>query len=290
MPDAGQRTTHNPRTTPFPLPFPRCFANAPGVTLLDLSLPTPAENLALDEALLDRCDAGGPESLRFWESPAPFVVVGYGNRIATEVNLAACAETGVPVLRRCSGGGTVVQGPGCLNYNLVLRLPTDGPLATVTGTNRFIMERMRDALQPLLRDRVVVEGHTDLGVECWSAGATGETDSLHHSTTPPHCSPVIRKFSGNAQRRRRHALVFHGTLLLGFDLAQIALLLNHPSTEPDYRTGRSHLDFVTNLPLSGSSVRQAVAQAWSAHEPAGPLPDLSELVAKYRSPEWNERL
>jgi lipoate---protein ligase len=243
------------------------------VTLLDLSLPTPAENLALDEVLLDVCDAGGPESLRFWESPVPFVVVGYGNRITTEVNVTACAGAGVPILRRCSGGGTVVQGPGCLNYNLVLRLPTDGPLATVTGTNRFIMERMRDALQPLLREKVVVEGHTDLGVETAFAGAS-----------------IVRKFSGNAQRRRRHALVFHGTLLLGFDLAQIARLLNHPSTEPDYRTGRSHLDFVTNLPLSGSEVRRAVAQAWSATESFAALPDCSEVVAKYRSAEWNDRL
>jgi lipoate-protein ligase A len=244
------------------------------VKLLDLSLPAPAENLALDEALLDVCDRGGPESLRFWESPVPFVVVGYGNRIATEVNVAACAAAGVPILRRCSGGGTVVQGPGCLNYNLVLRLPADGPLATVTGTNRFIMERMRDALQPLLRDRVVVEGHTDLGVEPVGADPRG---------------PVVRKFSGNAQRRRRHALVFHGTLLLGFDLGQIPRLLNHPSAEPGYRSGRSHLDFVANVALSAADVRHAVTRAWSAHEPFRPLPDLAEPAAKYRSTEWNER-
>jgi lipoate---protein ligase len=239
------------------------------VNVLDLSLPTPAENLALDEALLDVCDGGGPESLRFWESPVPFVVVGYGNRIAAEVDVPACEVAGVPILRRCSGGGTVVQGPGCLNYNLVLRIPEEGPLTNVTGTNRFVMERMREALQPLLPDRVVVEGHTDLAVIRGAA---------------------VLKFSGNAQRRRRHAIVFHGTLLLGFELDRISGLLRHPSTEPGYRTGRDHLDFIANLGISRTQVVEAVARAWSAFETLQSVPDLTEMVAKYRSTEWNQRL
>ena len=47
---------------------------------LDLSLPTPAGNLACDEALLDLCETQETlEILRFWESPQHFVVLGYGN-------------------------------------------------------------------------------------------------------------------------------------------------------------------------------------------------------------------
>lgn len=260
------------------------------MTLLDITLPTAAENLALDEALLDVCDTGGPESLRFWESPERFVVVGYGNRIASEVDVAACEEADVAILRRCSGGGTVVQGPGCLNYNIVLRIPEDGPLATVTGTNRFVMERMRDALQPLVPAPVVIEGHTDLGVECWSDGVMGAEPGLQHSSAPALRRPVVRKFSGNAQRRRRHALVFHGTLLLSFDLGCIAQLLVHPTAEPGYRARRSHLDFVTNLGLSRDAVTQAVAQAWKACDPMLALPDIAAVVAKYRSDEWNRRV
>jgi len=50
----------------------------PLMKLLDLTLPSPAENLALDEALLDAAEAGemADEVLRFWESPQPLVVVG----------------------------------------------------------------------------------------------------------------------------------------------------------------------------------------------------------------------
>jgi lipoate-protein ligase A len=55
---------------------------------VERTLSTPAENLACDEALLDECEATGQEMLRVWESPVHFVVVGYGNRIETEVDSA----------------------------------------------------------------------------------------------------------------------------------------------------------------------------------------------------------
>src|SRR5689334_4783234 len=94
--------------------------------LLDLTLPTPEENLACDEALLDRCDEGvGPAVLRFWQPQQYFVVVGYSNRVEREVNQEVCQARGIPILRRCSGGGAVLQGAGCLNYSLILRIDSD---------------------------------------------------------------------------------------------------------------------------------------------------------------------
>ncbi len=233
--------------------------------LLDLTLPTPAENLACDEALLDAAEAGeiSDEVLRFWEAPTHFIVVGHANRIATEVN----DDVTLPVLRRCSGGGTVVQGPGCLNYALILRIPTDGPLAHVTGTNTFIMERMAAALRPLLGNECAPRGTTDL--------ALGE-----------------RKFSGNAQRRKRHWLLFHGTFLLNFDVTLIARWLKFPSRVPAYRQGRSHLDFVGNLPLSAATVTTALRQAWQADAPLESVPHrrIAALVAShYDRTEWNQK-
>ena len=75
---------------------------------LDLTLSTANENLALDEALLDVCAAaGGKEILRVWEPREYFVVLGYSSRMRSEVNLSSCHAARIPVLRRCSGGGTV---------------------------------------------------------------------------------------------------------------------------------------------------------------------------------------
>src|SRR5689334_16956944 len=104
--------------------------------ILDLTLPTPAENLACDEALLQAAETGNSgEVLRFWESPTHFVVVGYANKVGAEVNVAACDARNVPILRRCSGGGTVLQGPGCLNYALVLRIADDQPTHSIHSAN-----------------------------------------------------------------------------------------------------------------------------------------------------------
>ena len=54
--------------------------------LLDLTLPTPAQNLALDEALLDAAEAGDlpDEVLPLWEPPQPLVVVGRSSHVAAE--------------------------------------------------------------------------------------------------------------------------------------------------------------------------------------------------------------
>ena len=81
--------------------------------ILDLTLPTPAENLACDEALLDESEEGRHEEfLRFWEPADYFVVVGSSNKIAQEVNVEACRADNVPILRRHSGGGAVLQEIG----------------------------------------------------------------------------------------------------------------------------------------------------------------------------------
>jgi len=234
---------------------------------LDLTLPSPAENLACDEALLDwREENGGEEVLRFWESPETFIVVGYANKVATEVNVAACEKMKVPVFRRCSGGGTVLQGAGCLNYALILRIREKSPLAGISSANQFIMERNRAAIETLLSEfKISISGHTDLA-----------TDGL--------------KFSGNSQRRRKDFLLFHGTILLNFDLALVGELLQMPSKQPDYRNERSHGEFLTNLNLPTDKVKAALKKSWNAIQELKNFPksEIQNLVAqKYSTDDWN---
>ncbi|MCH8880520.1 MAG: hypothetical protein IID34_11635 [Planctomycetes bacterium] len=80
--------------------------------LLDITLPTLAENLALDDALLEEAEQADPvsasrETLRIWQPSAPMVVLGRSSRRADEVNLAACRRLGVPIFRRSSGGAAI---------------------------------------------------------------------------------------------------------------------------------------------------------------------------------------
>ena len=60
------------------------------------SLPTPAENLAIEEAWLDMAEEGllQTEILRFWQTPTPMVVIGRGSRLEPEGNLPAARSAG----------------------------------------------------------------------------------------------------------------------------------------------------------------------------------------------------
>ena len=231
---------------------------------LEHTFEQPEENLACDEVLLDQAEAGliGP-LLRFWEPSHFFVVAGYANKIEREVNLEACRERGWKVLRRCTGGGTVLQGPGCLNYSLILPISDD--FASVTATNRSVMQANRAAVEFLLGRPVEVEGDTDLALDG-------------------------RKFSGNAQRRRNRFLLFHGTFLLNFALEKMDEALSFPSRQPEYRGSRPHREFVRNLGISGQRLRQALKEKWKVTEMAveAPKEEITSLVGtKYSQPEWN---
>jgi lipoate-protein ligase A len=234
--------------------------------LLDLTLPTAAENLALDEALLVAAEGGvGGEVLRLWEQPGYAVVVGSGGSVAIDVSVAACAADGVPILRRASGGGTVLLGPGCLCFTLVLSYDHAPGLNDIRASNRYILARVAKALAPVVAGSV--EGTSDL-----AAGGV--------------------KFSGNAQQRKRTHFLHHGTLLCGFDLSLVAKYLNPPERQPDYRHNRPHAEFIANLPATVGEAKRLLVAEWRPEGEYAPVPqeEVRELVAeKYERDEWNRR-
>jgi lipoate-protein ligase A len=234
----------------------------------DLTLESPAENLACDEVLLDLCEAGiADEVLRVWEPPNYFVVLGYGNRAAAEANLPFCRQNTIPVYRRSTGGGTVLQGPGSLNYSLILRTDPLGPCHSIKSTNDFVMNRHRAALANLLKAPVEIRGHTDLAI-----GGL--------------------KFSGNAQRRKKDFLIFHGSFLLHSDIKLMEHALLLPARQPDYRLGRSHSDFLLNLKLKPSLLKATLQKAWRAADPLPLIPfdQIARLAQeKYNRHDWNFR-
>jgi lipoate---protein ligase len=246
---------------------------------LDLTLSSPAENLACDEAFLNWVEAGGGEVLRIWEPREHFVVVGYANKVETEVDVPVCSAKRIPIFRRCSGGGTVLQGPGCLNYALILRIASHPSLANISGANKFIMRRNCEAVRLAIGDRqstISVCGHTDL--------VLGSHLSILDSQ---------RKFSGNSQRRHKRALLFHGTFLLDFDLPLVNELLRMPSKQPDYRQNREHCEFLTNLSITASWLKRALRTAWDANEEICDFPESETrrlAMEKYGTLKWNFKL
>src|SRR4051794_7711201 len=112
---------------------------------LDLTFADPAANLACNEALIDFYERERSDGvLRVWEPLNYFVVIGYSNRLASEVHTEKCRAEEIPILRRFSGGGTVLQGPGCLNYSVVLPNKLLGDAVDLLASYRFVLRRHRE--------------------------------------------------------------------------------------------------------------------------------------------------
>lgn len=238
------------------------------MTYYEITLPTAAGNVALDEALVASAEEGaGGSVLRAWELDHRAVVLGASGRIAEDVDLDACRADGVPIARRSSGGGTVLIGPGALNFTVVLPVESDERLRLVDTAQLYVLERSAEALRRLGPD-VLVSGSGDLTLDG-------------------------RKCSGSAQRRLRRWVMVHATILYGLDLALISRYLHPPRRQPSYRGERSHDDFLTLLPLSRPEIVAALRAAWPGEAgESGPPIELAArmVVEKFGRDDWTNRL
>ena len=229
-----------------------------------------AEQLAIDEALLDAANEGQLNFpvVRTWQADRPTVVVGSSSRLAEEVDREACKRLQVPVLRRPSGGATVVLGPGCIMWTVVTPHAEPPPIEAIHAA-------MLDPLAASL---------TAAGRPVSRQGTSDLTVSLPEG---------IRKVSGNALRVRRRGVLYHGTLLDNFPLELISQLLRHPPREPAYRQQRSHTAFLANLALGSGQIDAAVRSAFAAWQDASDWPQqraAALMESRYGRADWTERL
>ena len=235
--------------------------------VLPLSMSTLAENLALDEVLVGGAEEeNAGELLRLWEWQHYAVVLGAGCKLEEDVDRLSCEADDVPVFRRSSGGGTVLLGPGCLCYSLVLDMESEPALQGIRSSYAWILAKICAALSK------VHPGIHQAGISDLAIGK--------------------RKCSGSAQQRKRRFLLHHGTLLYDFDLHRIGRYLRMPARRPEYREGRSHDEFVMNFPADGARLATLLQDAWQATEVADSAP-VERAAAlgrgKYLSEEWTRR-
>jgi lipoate---protein ligase len=243
----------------------------PHVHYLDATLPEVAENVALDEALLVEAEErDGPSTLRLWELDHLAVVLGASCRLLENVRVEACRADGLAIARRSSGGGTVVIGPGALNFSVVLPIDASPELKGVDTAQRFVLGRTLDAIR--------------------KAGPLAEMLGSGDLTIG------LRKFSGSAQRRLRRHVLIHASLLYDFPLDAIGRYILMPPRRPSYREDRTHAEFVTNLPLPRERLVAALREAWLPAD----LPEAPSVIpeetfrtlfeTKFSEIGWIERL
>lgn len=237
---------------------------------VEFSFGDPAGNLAVDEVLLERVAAGTvPDTFRLWESRHVCIVIGSSQVLRDVVIESHCTADGIKIFRRCSAGGAVVQGPGCLNYTLALSYVRYPKVAQLQESYQYILNRVRAALLRL-GIRAVHQGTSDL---TWHG----------------------RKFSGNAQRRKKTACLHHGTLLYQAPVEAMARYLAEPKDRPEYRGTRTHQEFIIGLPVQSEQLQKALMDEFCPGASAEPL-SLEEreyatqlVKEKYNNPVWTYR-
>lgn len=210
--------------------------------LRDSKARNPWLNLAIDEAI---CQYFGrsefPGLVRLWLG-APAICLGRTDDVHknTPPELTADAtarkllwKNRVNLMRRASGGGTVLHGPGNWNYSIFLSLEKFPQVYPVKQSYEVFLGMVTRALKS--QATVQQAGQSDLVIGMGDA---------------------TKKISGNSQFRKFGICAHHGTLLADPGLIDsIARLLPHPPKEPDYRSRRTHSEFLGSLPVDFSVER-----------------------------------
>jgi lipoate-protein ligase A len=199
------------------------------VHLLKLGTRAPYRMLQLEEALMRGDDRNWCITNR-GTSP-PHIVLGTGGRPRKLLDVAKCAADGVPLIKRFSGGGTVIVDENTLFVSFV---GNSGELSSGAPRKESPKEVMEwsGGLFASVFDSLGVDDFALTEHDYVFRGEEGESSQ--------------RKCAGNAQAFSRSRWVHHTSFLWRFDPARMAYLAL-PEKRPEYRADRAHGDFLKSL-------------------------------------------
>jgi len=177
--------------------------------------------MATDDAVARSVDRGEcPPTLRVYGWRPPAISLGYAQRLAREIDLDQCAELGVDVVRRPTGGRAVLHWRE-LTYSVVCSADHPDLGGSVTQAYRKISACLVSGIGRLgVRARVEPRRRPSP-----SPRGEGVVPPCFTSTTQYEVTVNGRKLVGSAQRRRASVLLQHGSVLLGPEHRRIVDLM-----------------------------------------------------------------
>lgn len=167
-----------------------------------------SENMRIDEALLERAEP----VVRLYGWTPGCVTLGYPQD-ADAVDREAIRTEGLDLARRPTGGGSIYHSPTEVTYGVVLPTDFDGLPGDLFEDYRYL-------------SRAVLETLRDLGVDAsFKRAQGGRRDFCYlREAGVSIVDGQGRKISGGAQRRTKHAVLQHGTVILDRDPELLARL------------------------------------------------------------------
>jgi len=160
-----------------------------------------------------------------WRPDKMYIILGASNRAEEALFLDNVRQDAITVMKRPSGGQTVMLTPN----NLIIA-------AVFSDKNIMNPKEVFIMLNKLIISSIEEAGITDLSQR-------GISDIAIDG----------KKILGSAIYRNKDKLLYHAVLNLGEPASTFERYLKHPSREPDYRNGRNHAEFVTSLREKGYS-------------------------------------
>jgi len=158
-----------------------------------------------------------------WIPDKVYIVLGASNNPNESLNTENVILDNVTVLKRPSGGQTVVLTPDNIIISAVFVNQHDlQPREVFRNMNLLIIS----AIEKTGIKDLSMMGISDIAISG-------------------------RKILGSSIYRNKQSLLYHAVLNLGEPASTFERYLRHPVKEPDYRNGRSHIDFVTSLKEKG---------------------------------------
>ncbi|OBS10174.1 lipoate--protein ligase family protein [Acidihalobacter prosperus] len=243
--------------------------------VIDTGLRRPAENFAINQALLSCHQAGkSPHTLRFLRF-TPSALVGFHQNVEQELRIDYCQAQDIDIQRRLTGGGALYFDETQLGWELYLDKRTLG-----TADMGAIASRICTA---------AASGISSLGVDA-------------HFRPRNDIEVDGRKISGTGGAFDGDSILYQGTLLIEFDVEKMLKVLRIPAEKLSDKAISSARERVVNLgELLGSApsmsrVQQAMTEAF-AQEFGVRFESASEMnvceqgayadaLAEIDSPEW----
>jgi lipoyl(octanoyl) transferase len=220
---------------------------------------TGAENMALDEAIMEAVAAGGsPPTLRFYQWAPPCLSLGKRQPL-DGVDLASCHADGVDIVRRATGGWAILHTDE-LTYSVALRPDDSRVSGAILDTYRTLSQGLIAGLRLLGADAemnpVIPGGAQNTSAACF------EVPSAYEITISG------RKLIGSAQTRPAGKVLQHGSLPLHGDIARVARYLTFASEakrlalETHLRERATTLGDALGRPVTFAEASQAMAHGF----------------------------
>ena len=214
---------------------------------LDTGFLTGYENMAIDEAIFIGChEKKSPPTIRIYGWTPPAVSLGYFQKAENAVDLEACRRRGVDVVRRLSGGRSVLHHRE-LTYSIICREGTPPLGSSVLETYKTISACLISTLKGLgldvqwvaSREKHAAAKEKDKTVSCFSS------PSWYEITVEG------KKICGSAQKRGDGVLLQHGSLLIEYDPGLLAeVLVSRKEKE----------EFLTEIRTSTTAINRHLSQ------------------------------